>query len=245
MKDKLKGVEKDIKTLLPVIKAIKIKRARQHIGSGYVDSTLREAGITASSYKEAMTFFESYLTNITHNTGKLFTAIDDGTIAVTNSRTMEVLENVVTTYTSVYMGISDIIMSIFDEEKPSPVKQAELIRESRFVGSIYESIHNEDVVKEVVDVPTDIPTSALQGFLKKDSFIYLSNFNGNPFFIIGKLLNRRDKKRRDLLKSRLEYVKLELLELEMEEDSSKDHKKHVAYYKDLIHELEMEIDDIH
>ena len=58
--------------------------------------------------------------------------------------------------------------------------------------------------------------------------------------MLGKWLNRRDKKRQDLLKARVEYMKLELLELDLEVQT-KEHDGYKEYYKDLIFELEAEI----
>lgn len=241
MKSKLEKVGEDVKDLLPIVKIIKVKMARKPVIRGYVKGALEEAGLSVSNYKEAMTFFESYLTDIEHNVAKLTNAINDKVIDTNNPRVEELVNNAVDTYTTVYMGISDIITNIFNEEELPPAKKSQLIQESRFVGTLYSTISKEDVVKEINSVPLDVPAGALKGFMKSDSFIFLSNFNGNPFYIIGKWLNRRDKKRVELLKARIEYVKLEVLEMEMSGDKSKEHKKHEEYYKDLIHELEVEM----
>ena len=241
MKERLEKVEEDIKDLLPIVKIVKVKMARKPVTKGYVKSALEEAGLRATTYKEAMTFFESYLNDVDFNVSKLSNAIVSKDIDISNPRVEEIVSNAIDTYTTVYMGISDIITNIFNEEELPPAKKSQLIQESRFVGGLYNHIAKEDVVKEVKNVPLDVPAGALKGFLKSDSFIFLSNFNGNPFFIIGKWLNRRDKKRVELLKARVEYVKLEVLEMEMSGDTSKEHKKHIQYYKDLIHELEVEI----
>ena len=228
--------------LLPMVAQIKFKRGKEKLDNLYYERLLKFSDVNADTIGAAMTFSDRYLRAIKDNASNLLVSIEKGEIKLTHENETEAIRRTVSTYVTVYLTFSDLLTCLFlSSTRMPPAKKEMLIKSTGFVGKIFESITEDEIVEDIISIPSDVPTSLVSNMFEKGSFLLLSSFRYNPLYHIGIWLNTRERKRMDLIKARIQYMKMELLELEMKGDTSSEHKKAIKYYKDLISDLEYEI----
>ena len=155
----------------------------------------------------------------------------------------EVIDDIIENINGVVLFTSELLSLSFMEFDDLPqAKRVQTIGAISEYVSVYEAFKNGDVVDNLNNITAGVPKNMIDGFTDKKNATFIVGFNGNPFFVFGKLLARFRQRRSKLLEMRIKYIRLEIMELEMKGNPKL--LKEIEYYKAEILTMEMEISEL-
>jgi len=226
--------------IVPGLQSMGKTNTRVKLKTSFINKLMTLLGENADTLEDAIKVIEVKVNEVRTVSKTILENLENDYFDLGNKNLVSKLKQTQSSYMAVCLGVSDILSTAFDEIIDIvPGRRKILQEEVKFVASIFSIIEEVDVIREFKGIPNDVPETVMDNLLPNKHYLLLTSFRGNPLYSLGKYFNRREKKRRELIKARLEYVRLEMLQLE---SKGKVNKKTIEYYKNLKEELENELE---
>jgi len=239
---KLESISTSIEeNVLSVTPAIRVKFKSTPLRNGYLKRFVDEIGIRSQTIGDGVKVIEDYVKTVKEECKELSSYIEKNKYKIEKHDVkLSLINDTVQNLSGIVMYSSDILTSIFITDSLTPARAESMNSGLRPYIKLYTVLDNTKLVDDLRKVPIG-NKSMVKSFLGDLSFVTISGFNGNPFFIIGRFVKQWEARKIHLLEERKNLIKMELLDLTTGEQNPKI-KRAIEIHKQEIFELETEIE---